>query len=343
MKIRVGVAGYGLSGKTFHIPLLRSLGDDFDLRAVAAGSRVEEAGRDLPDVRIVATAEELALLPDLDLAVIATPSALHAAHARTALEAGLHVMLEKPFAATEREAHGLIDLARKRSRLLTVFHNRRFDSDFLTLRNLLADGKLGAVREAEFRWERYRPQVKARWKELPGPGSGLLWDLSPHLFDQANLLFGPFEWVMADVQAQRPNAQADDWFHVVLGSHTSRVILHAGSLAPCPGFHYRVHGERASFFTYGEDPQEGLLRSGAAPGCPLWSRMPGAGVLVRPDGSEDRLDLSGGDWRDFYRALAAALRGEGLVPVEPGQALGVLRLMEAARRSSDEGNRIRLK
>ncbi len=342
MRIRAGIVGYGLSGRTFHLPLLRSLPALYELRAVAAGSRAEKAAAELPGVSVVSAAEDLFRLLDLDLAVIATPAALHSAHARAALDAGLHVVLEKPFSSDSSAARSILDTAERRGRLLTVFHNRRLDSDFRSLASLLDRGELGPVNEAEFRWERFRPGVRDRWKERAGPGSGLLWDLGPHLFDQASMLFGPFDWVLADTAAQRSGAETEDWFHVVLGKGTLRVVLHGGCLAPSPGFRYRVHGERGTFLSFGEDPQEALLRAGKLPGCPGWARMPGAGLLVRPDGSEERLDLSGGDWREFYVALASAIRGESQPPVNPEEALRVLELMEAAKRSSDSGLRIPL-
>jgi len=319
---------------------LKSLPDEYEIRAVAAGSRAKEAALDLPEAVVVASAEELFRLSNLDLAVIATPSGLHAGHARMALDAGLHVVMEKPFAATIDEAEALLPIARGKKKILTVFHNRRFDSDFLALKSILKNKELGEVREAEFRWERYRPQVRTRWKEQKGSGSGLLWDLSPHLFDQANILFGPFDWVMADIEAQRKGAEVDDWFHIILGSGKTRVILHCGSLAVYKGFHYRVYGTQGTYLSYGDDSQESLLQQGEAPGCPGWGFMPGSGRLIRPDGSEERRDLSGGDWRDFYRVLATALRGTGNAPVDPEEALRVLALMEAARESSHCGRRI---
>ena len=342
MKYRVGVAGYGLSGKNFHIPLLKSLSQDYEIRAVAAGKRVREASSDLPDTIVVASAEELFRVPDLDLVVIATPSGLHAAHARAALEAGLHVVLEKPFATTLSEADGLIETAHRKGRILTIFHNRRYDADFRFVRHIIERGELGAAYEAEFRWDRFRPQVRDRWKERPGPGSGLLWDLSPHLFDQANILFGPFDWIWANTETQRDGAGADDWFHVVLGRGKVRVILHAGSMAPHAGFHYRIHGETGTFLSYGEDSQEWLLRSGERPGCTGWGTLPKPAVLFRPDGSEERSEPAGGDWRDFYRALAPALGGMGPVPVDALEARGVLALMAAARASSENGRRVDL-
>ncbi len=342
MRRQVGLAGYGLSGRIIHRSLIRSLPEDFELAAVAAGSRGAEARAENPGARVVETAEELFRLPGLDLAVIATPSGLHAAHARAALEAGLAVVLEKPLASDLPEAEGLLEASGKAGLTVAVFHNRRWDADFRTLRNLLRDDRLGDVREAEIRWEKFRPSVQDRWKERPGPGSGALWDLGPHLFDQANLLFGPFDWVQADVAALRPGARTDDWFHVLLGAGTRRVVLHAGSQAPRPDFHFRVHGSRATFRTFGEDPQEARLRAGGAPGESGWGTLPGAGLLSFPDGREERVDLTGGDWREFYRALAADLDGRGPGPVEPAGALDTLRLMEAARTSSESGRRILL-
>jgi scyllo-inositol 2-dehydrogenase (NADP+) len=231
-------------------------------------------------------------------------------------------------------------LARERGRCLTVFHNRRWDGDFLTVRQLVEQGRLGKLYCFESHFDRYRPQVKKRWKEEEGPGGGMLWDLGAHLVDQAVQLFGMPESITADLGRQRPEARAVDWFHLVLRYGELRVILRSGSVVHEPWPRFVLHGEADAYVKYGLDPQEEQLKAGLRPGMAGWGAEPAErhGRLSR-GGSVPTVP---GAYEQLYRQLAAAMAGEGPVPVTAESAGQVVQLLEAAQRSDAEGRRISL-
>jgi scyllo-inositol 2-dehydrogenase (NADP+) len=257
--------------------------------------------------------------------VVAAPNAVHAELAAAALRAGRHVVVDKPFTLSTADADQLIALAEAEGRLLSVFHNRRWDGDFLTVRRLLEAGPLGAVSSFVSRYDRFRPAPKGGWKEAAGPGSGILWDLGPHLIDQALVLFGLPETVAADLRVQRPGVEAVDWVHLVLGYGRLRVVLHASMEVRDPGPRFEVHGDRGSFVKWGLDLQEAAMRDGARPGDPGWGSEPPerhgtlttevAGLELR-----GRLASAPGAYQTFYAAMAAAIRGDGPVPVPAAEA-----------------------
>ncbi|WNG45012.1 oxidoreductase [Archangium minus] len=335
--IRIGLMGYGLSGSRFHAPLLAAE-PAFTLSAVAT-RRAEEVVRDWPGVRVLSP-EELLADPTLELLIITSPNDTHASLAERALLAGKHVVVEKPFTVDSAEALRLDALARERGRCLTVFHNRRWDGDFLTVRQLLEQGRLGRLFSFESHFDRFRPQVKARWKEEDVPGGGTLWDLGSHLVDQALQLFGLPESITADLGRQRQGARATDWFHLLLRYGELRVILHSGSVVHEPWPRFVLQGEADAWCKYGLDPQEEQLGAGLRPGQASWGVEPAEryGRLSR-GGSVPTLP---GCYEHFYRQLAAAIAGEGPVPVTAQSAAQVIRVLEAAVRSADEGRRITL-
>ena len=204
--LKVGLVGYGYAGKTFHAPLIAAV-PALALTAVSSSSAAKVQA-DWPDVAVHDTPAELMRRTDLDLVVIASPNDTHHPLARAALQAGLHVVVDKPFTVTLAQARELAMLARERGRLLSVFHNRRWDGDFLTVRALLASGELGRITQFESHFDRFRPQVRQRWREDATRGGGLLYDLGPHLIDQAFALFGAPETVTAFVRTRRDNATA---------------------------------------------------------------------------------------------------------------------------------------
>jgi scyllo-inositol 2-dehydrogenase (NADP+) len=335
--IRVGLSGYGLSGATFHAPLLAAE-PAFSLAAVTT-RRTDEVARDWPGVRVLSQ-EELLADPSLELIVIATPNDTHAPLAERALRAGKHVVVEKPFTLSSAEASRLDALARERGRCLTVFHNRRWDGDFLTVRQLLEQGWAGRLYSFESHFDRYRPQVKRRWKEEDVPGGGTLWDLGAHLIDQAVQLFGMPESLTADLGRQRPEARAVDWFHLVLRYGELRVILHSGSVVHEPWPRFVLHGEKAGWVKYGLDPQEEQLKAGLRPGSPGWGTNPAERYV--PLGGGASVSPLPGAYACFYRQLAEAIAGEGPVPVTAESAGRVIQVIEAALRSAEEGRRITL-
>ena len=338
-EIRVGLIGYGYATRTFHLPLLRAT-PGYRIAAVAT-SRPAEVASALPGVEVVNDPAALVARPDLDLIVVATPNQTHAALARAALGQGRNVVVDKPFTLTAAESRALGALARERGALLSVFHNRRWDSDFLTVREALRQGLLGDVVLCESRFDRYRPQVRDRWRERPGPGAGLLYDLGPHLLDQALVLFGVPDSVQATLAAQREAAETIDFFQLVLRYGRRVVVLQAGSLVSGGSARFVVHGEGASLVKRGADVQEDQLRSGMAPGTPGWGEDPDHAVIYEGATGETRtLRAWPGDQREYYRALAEAIRGRGPNPVPPEQGSAVMAIIEAAMRSDAEGRRV---
>jgi len=339
--LNVALVGYGQAGKVFHAPLVAHT-PGLRLHTVVSG----DAGKvraDFADVRVVADPRQAFADDAIDLVVIAAPNAVHASLAIAALRAGRHVVVDKPFAATLDEAVQVVAAARDAARIASVFQNRRWDGDFLTLRRLVEDGALGEVVELHSHFDRFRPQVPDRWRERAGPGTGLWFDLGPHLVDQALQLFGLPLSVQADIAIQREGAVVDDFFHVLLRYPRLRVVLHAGALVPAHGLRFAAHGTGGSFVKHGLDTQEAALKAGVAPGSPNWGHDPLAGALTRVDeGDQTTTPVDGlpGDYRGYYAALREAIHGRGEPPVTAAQALDVMRVLEAGRASAREGRAI---
>jgi predicted dehydrogenase len=332
-RLKVGLVGYGYAGKTFHAPLIAAIAD-LELAAVASSDE-KKVHADWPDVAVHATPAELIARADLDLVVIATPNDTHHPLARAALLAGRHVVVDKPFTLTRAEGRELAELAQRQGRILSVFHNRRWDGDFLTLKRLVEAGVLGRVVEMNSRFDRYRPEVRQRWRESAVPGAGIWFDLGPHLVDQALQLFGPPLGITLALDATRDGAVADDWFHASLRYDRLHVQLHAGMLVAASAPRLAVHGTRASFVKEGLDAQEDALKAGARPTWPAqagWGRDPGRAVLVTgaADGgvASAAVALEPGAHMAYFAAIAAAIRGAGPNPVPPAQALDVMALIE---------------
>lgn len=338
--IGVGLIGYGLSGRTFHAPLIGAV-DGLHLVAVAT-SDPAKVRADLPSVGTHASAEALITDPRVELVVIAAPNALHALLARQALEHGNAVVADKPFTETWAQAQALSALASERGLLLSVFHNRRYDADFLTLRRLLAEGAIGRPVGLESRFDRFRPQVQARWRERPGIGAGVWFDLGPHLVDQALVLFGRPDGVYADIAAFRDGVKVDDDVHVILDYPRLRVVLRASCLAAAETPRFSLDGDRGAYVKFGLDPQEAALRQGVQPGAEGWGLDPRPGRLVSGEGIETEIAGDAGDWRRYYEGVRDALRGAGPNPVTPDQACEVMAILELARESAAAGRRLRL-
>jgi scyllo-inositol 2-dehydrogenase (NADP+) len=336
--VRVGLIGYGLAGRFFHAPFIACT-PGMQLAAVST-SRHAEVEQDHPTARVAASAQEVLADPDLDLVVIATPNDSHFPLAAAALEAGKAVVIDKPFATSTSQARTLAELAASRGLLLSVFHNRRWDGDFLTLSDLIARGALGKVALFESRFDRFKPQVPDLWREIPGAGAGAWWDLGPHLLDQAMVVFGAPDAIEADLTAQREGARATDYFHVVLRYGSSRVILTGGSLVADVPARFSVQGTAGAFVSHGLDLQEALLRSGQLPGAPTEPAR--AHLTTSVDGRLERRDIPviRGDWGRFYTGVRDAVQGDGPNPVSPADALAVMRALELAEESNRLGRRL---
>jgi scyllo-inositol 2-dehydrogenase (NADP+) len=333
---RVGLIGYGLGGAAFHAPLITATAG---LRIAAIVTRAAErsarARAEHPQAAVLASAAELwRRAGELDLIVVAAPNRAHVPLALAALQAGLPVVVDKPLAPTAAEARALVAEAERRGLMLTVFQNRRWDGDFLTVQRLLASGELGRVLRFESRFERWRPEPKGGWRELGGreEAGGILYDLGSHLVDQALLLFGPARHVYAEIGRQRAGVQADDDSFVAI-THTAGVRSHLwlNALAARPGPRFRVLGDRAAYTKYGMDVQEAALRAGDGPGGADWGVEPeaawgelGAGEQTR------RVPTEPGAYARFYEGVVASLTRGAPPPVDPRDAVAALQVIEAA-------------
>jgi predicted dehydrogenase len=342
--IRTAVLGFGLSGRVFHAPFLAcDPAYSLDVVVTRDEERAAQARAAHPKVTVLPDAATVFDRADeLDLVVVATPPATHVELTAQALDAGLHVVVDKPFTPTSAQGAALVERARRAGRLLTVFHNRRWDGDFRTLRRLVADGELGQVHTFESRFETWKPHGPRAWKaHTPvSQGGGIVFDLGTHLIDQAVQLFGPVESVWADVAVRTPHSSGvvdDDALVVLKHRNGVRSQLVLSSLAALPGPRFHVLGSSAAYTTWGLDPQEAALRQGALPTDEGFGRVPREqwGVLGVGDDVR-RVEPEPGDYGEFYRLLARAVHGEGTVPVDPGDAVAVVELVErvhdAARR-----------
>ena len=337
--IRVGLIGFGFVSKTFHVPLLKAT-DGYKITAVSS-SRPEEVAAVLTNVDVVSDPKVLATHPDIDLVVIASPNETHAPLAELAMRAGRNVVVDKPFTITAEEARHLAAVAAEKNVVLSVFQNRRWDSDFLTVQDAIRQDLTGRVVLFESRIDRFRPDVRDRWREVPGPGAGLLYDLGPHLIDQTLLLFGIPDSVQATLAKQRLGAETDDFFQLVLRYGEMVATLGAGSLVSGGSARFAVHGDRASVVKQKPDMQEDQLRAGVLPGSPDWGLDPDDAVFYDgATGNTRALKAARGDQRGYYVALREALLGRAPNPVPPEQGATVMAIIEAAIRSDKEGRRV---
>ncbi len=334
----VALVGFGMAGQVFHAPLIsRTRGLHLHTVVSSNAAKVDAA---YPGTRVRSDAAPAFADPSIDLVVIATPNMTHAPLALAALAQGKHVVVDKPFALDLEQARQMVAAASAAKRMLSVFHNRRWDADFLTLRALVESGTLGEVLQLHSHFDRYRPVVADRWRERNEPGAGVLFDLGPHLIDQALQLFGPPESVFADLVSQREGAQVDDYFQVTLRYRRRRVVLHAGAMVAASSLRFAVHGTRASFVKHGTDPQEVALKRGEVPGGEGWGIDPFPGQLHAPREAGMHLqEVSGlaGNYLHFYRAIEAAIRLGSAPPVTPGEAMQVMQLLQLAQDSARQG------
>jgi predicted dehydrogenase len=333
---RVALIGFGYAGRVFHAPLISATPG---LTLAVIGSRQGAGVRSAyPDAELVSDPLSAARHPDVDLVVIATPNDTHAPLAEAALRAGKNVVVDKPFTITLAEARALAALAEQVERVLSVFQNRRWDSDFLAVRREITGGRIGEVVELRSEIGRYRPEVRDRWRERAGPGSGVWYDLGPHLIDQALVLFGPPESIQADLRVQRRGGSAVDWFHAILGYGPMRVILASSMLATDAPARFLVRGAKGSLAKGGGDVQEGQLQAGKTPGSSGWGLDPEPLVFVGGDaGVPAELPTPAGNYPGYYEAIRDAVRGDRGVPVTPAQATTLMAVIEAGTRSSTEG------
>lgn len=339
-ELRVGLIGYGVAGRVFHAPLIAATRGLALRYVVTTNHERQEAARSrYPEIDLLASSAELfARAEDLDLVVIASNNDTHAPLARQAIDAGLAVVVDKPMATNSTHAGELIAHATARSVPLTVFQNRRWDGDFLTVRLLLRQGRLGEVHRFESRFERWRPTLSGGWRESADPAiaGGLLFDLGAHLIDQAVQLFGPVHTVYAELDNRRPGACIDDDTFVAL-QHMRGVRSHlsASAVAAQPGPRFRVLGSTAAYLKYGRDNQEDQLRAGFRPDDHAWcGPTPEEDGTLGTEAGIERIPTRVGRYQQFYVELAASLRDGTSPPVDPSDAQYVLQVIEAAARSA---------
>lgn len=333
--IRLGLIGYGYAGRTFHAPLIRAT-PGLELAAIAS----REAGKvhaDLPEIRVYETPAALIADDDLDLVVIATPNDTHASLAASALRAGKHVVIDKPMALDLAQARALIALADAAPGQLSVFHNRRWDSDYLAVKQAIDEGVIGEVMHFESHIDRYRPAVRDRWRESAGPGAGIWYDLGPHLVDQALQLFGLPGRVHAALAIQRTGGCSDDWAHVRLDYGARQVLLHASMLVAGGARRFVVHGTRGSLVKAGADRQEAQLLAGLTPGAPGWGEDTDLLTVIDAQGNPHTRPATAGDQRRYYVALRDAIAGQSPWPVTPNEVLAVMAVIDAGFGSQRAG------
>jgi scyllo-inositol 2-dehydrogenase (NADP+) len=330
--LNVGLVGFGFAGKVFHTPVIRAV-DGLRLTTIVQRSGAPDPR--YPDVEFVRSVDEL-LTRAIDLVVIATPNPSHHPIAQQCLLAGRHVVVDKPFTTTVAEAGDLVQLGRAKRRVLSVYQNRRYVGDFVTLQRLLGDGVLGRVAIFESHFDRFRLALKpAAWRERSQPGSGLWFDLGAHLLDQALVLFGIPQAISADIRSERDGAVVDDAFDVTLYYPHMRALLRASMLASAPGPTLAVHGTGGSFIKYGLDPQEAALKAGRTPDESNWDVEPAEmhGTLTTPEGTRT-IPTIPSSFRLYYENIRDAILGTAPLAVMPEQALDVMHGLELAVVSS---------
>lgn len=342
--INVGIIGYGLSGRIFHGAIINAV-EGFSIKKIVTTNleKRDQAIKDIPDVKVVRAATEIFVDEDIDLVVISTPNVKHAELAEAALRSGKHVVIEKPFTVTSKEARDLIDTAKEMNRMISVYHNRRYDSDFRTVKAIIDTGKLGRLVEYEAHFDRFRNTFKDNaWREKDQPGAGILYDLGSHLIDQALCLFGLPTEIYGDIRAQR-QGETDDNFELILYYPDLKVTLKAGMLVKELPPHFTLYGTSGSFVKYGLDVQEGHLKEGLRPVDDTWGVEPKDlwGRLDTEDKCQ-RVKSLRGDYRDYYKNIYNHLRAGDPLDVKAEEACHVIEIIEKAMESNKNKARVAL-
>jgi predicted dehydrogenase len=344
--IKTALLSYGMSGEIFHAPLL-SVDPGFALTTIVQRNS-DKARQRYPDVKIARQVNEVMDDDAIELVVINTPNESHYQFATQALEAGKHVIVEKPFTVTTQEADNLIALAKKKNKLLTVFQNRRWDGDFMTVKKVVENGWVGKIAEFELHYDRYRNYIEANtWKEEQGPGSGILFNLGSHMLDQVLVLFGMPAAVDARVGIQRPNGKVEDFYDIRMHYHDFHAIVKSSYLVREATPRYILHGTEGSFIKYGIDPQEQALKDGKIPGSTGWGTE-GKELWGKLNTSLDGLHVEGfvetvpGNYTLFYKNVHDSIRSGKTLVVKAEESKDVIRLIEACYESNGSGKAVKL-
>ncbi|MDI6813626.1 MAG: oxidoreductase [Desulfitobacteriaceae bacterium] len=341
--VNVALVGYGLAGQSFHAPIITAV-PGLHLKTVVQRHGAQSKER-YPWVNVAKSVDEVLADPDIQLVVVATPNPTHYELARQLIEAGKHVVVDKPFTPSAQEAASLIGLAQKKQRVLSVFQNRRWDGDFLTVKRVVESGTLGTLVEYESHYDRYVNYLRPNtWKEEENPGAGILYDLGAHLIDQVLVLFGLPQSVRADLRRQRPQSRIDDSFEVVLQYESGlKAILKGSMLVREIGPHYVLHGQEGSFVKYGLDPQEACLKAGRSPvGDPLWGvDLPDQWGILNTQLSglhfRGQVETIPGDYRAYYQNIYETITQDKELAVKPEDGYQTIRVIERAFESHRAG------
>ncbi|MFY0664904.1 MAG: Gfo/Idh/MocA family oxidoreductase [Natronospirillum sp.] len=333
--MRVGLIGFGLSGRIFHTPFVLDL-PEFELTVVQ--SRQEASVHEIaPQARVVDNSTALLSDEDVDLVVITAPNELHFSLAQQALKAGKHVLLEKPAVTQLSQMEALTALAKQQDRVLTVYQNRRYDGDFLALKAMLESGELGALRHLDTRFDRFRPQPQQRWREQPGEGTGIFWDLGPHLLDQVLLLLGAPDSLQADLRILRNSGSTTDWFALQLNYGDCVVSVGSSPFEAGDMQRFNARFDLGGWQCWGLDPQEEALRQGQMPWAADYPSQGRAQHAVRCTADEQTPAVpEPGDYRHFYRQLARAIQDGASAPVSTEHACALIYTMNLAEQSAAE-------
>ena len=345
--INVGLISFGKSASIFHTPILQSL--PFYKIVSVMSSDPDKVHKILPDAKVYGSVDELVNNKEIDLIVVTSPNHLHYEHAKKALLAKKHVIVEKPFVTVVSQGEELIKTANDLGLKLNVYQNRRWDNGFLTAKKLISNGQLGEVYTYECRFDRFRLDVDhAKWKETEQDGSGVLYDLGSHLIDQALYLFGKPKSVFADIVVQRKNGVANDYFHLLMKYPDKRVILHSCSAVLRPTHHIAVHGSKGSYIKLGLDPQEDALKKGLSPKDSNWGleKNPENVALLTQivDGISATKEINPvkGSYEEYYIQIFNAITKNSKLPVTANDALEVIKMIKLAEKSNAEKKEIKV-
>lgn len=339
--IKTAVVGYGFSAKTFHLPFIKIL-PQFDLVAISS-SQENSVKQDWPDARHYLSATDMLQNSDAELVIITAPNDVHFSLAKLALENNKHVLLEKPFVTNVADGQALIDLAKEKGLVLSVYHNRRWDGDFLTVKKLIEENKLGDIKHYESHFDRFRPQVRQRWREQASDGGGILFDLAPHLIDQTLQLFGLPEAITAQCKIMREGSTNIDFFNITLHYPDKLALLTASLFCAGPNLRFNVQGDSGHYVKLGLDPQEDQLKAGLLPSSQDWGAENKAqyGNLYLQDSAHPIITERGG-YQHFFNNLAEAINTGCEAAVSAEDALWTIRLIELAMHSSRSGRTIKI-
>jgi scyllo-inositol 2-dehydrogenase (NADP+) len=346
-EVKIGLVGYGKAGEFFHAPIIDSVPG---MKLVKVVERHAQRSKEkYPWVTVVKNIDELLKDEQIEVVVITTPNWLHFEMAHKALSAGKHVIVDKPLTITTKEADTLIELAKKQDKILTVYHNRRWDGGFLTIKKIIRESWIGDIKKFEVRFERYRPEVKQElWRESNRQGAGVLYDIGCHLIDQAFQLFGKPKTIKADIKIERKGAKADDYFEIILNHGNVTSVLKASMLVTETKPHYYLEGDLGTYTKFERDPQEEMVKSGKTPKNRDWGMEPASrwGFLnSKAPGLKyyGKVETIKGSYESFYENFYSVLRDGKELAVKPEEAREVIHAIELAFQSSKEKKELEYK